>query len=285
MQHCFATILDREIHFTQWGSAVENKPSVVCWHGLARTCRDFDILAEALHTSLGLHVICPDTIGRGFSEWSPKPEEEYTIPHLALMAKGLLDSLNIKNVYWFGTSMGGMIGYIGGATVLRPYMRRLILNDIGPTICPDAIARIIATFEKPLLVDTMMEMEAKYTPYYKNNFGIQDDAYIRFLVQAGSRRTPEGKWTSHFDPKIVDMLRTKFNTGTDDMDDPWTLYDSLSCPVLTIRGANSDLLSEASLQKMAASGPKCKTVVFQNVGHAPAMNTPEQIDVVMKFFS
>ena len=58
-----------EIHVTEWGAA--DAPVVVAWHGLARTGRDMDALAQQLAPHY--RVICPDTLGRGLSQWSRAP--------------------------------------------------------------------------------------------------------------------------------------------------------------------------------------------------------------------
>ncbi|MDD2546168.1 MAG: alpha/beta hydrolase, partial [Burkholderiaceae bacterium] len=61
-----------EIHVTEWGDA--DAPAVIAWHGLARTGRDMDDLAQHL-AGQGWRVLCPDTLGRGLSEWSRAPAE------------------------------------------------------------------------------------------------------------------------------------------------------------------------------------------------------------------
>ena len=85
MSSNYITCLDREIHFTEWGSG--HAQTVIAWHGLARTGRDMDELAQ--HLSGRYRVICPDTIGRGYSQWSPAPLEEYQLSFYARLAHAL----------------------------------------------------------------------------------------------------------------------------------------------------------------------------------------------------
>ena len=61
----------RELHYTEWGA--QHDETVIAWHGLARTGRDMDDIAA--HLAQRYRVICPDTIGRGLSQWSPEPEQ------------------------------------------------------------------------------------------------------------------------------------------------------------------------------------------------------------------
>ncbi len=92
----------REVHVTEWGEG--NAECVIAWHGLARTGRDMDELAAYLATRY--RVICPDTIGRGLSQWSPQPEREYCLEFYGRLALSLADQLGLERFHWIGTSMG-----------------------------------------------------------------------------------------------------------------------------------------------------------------------------------
>ena len=101
----------REIHFMEWGAG--HADTVIAWHGLARTCRDMDDIAE--HLAQRYRVICPDTIGRGLSQWSPLPEAEYCLGFYVRLAVALVDQLGLDQFHWLGTSMGGAIGTLAAA--------------------------------------------------------------------------------------------------------------------------------------------------------------------------
>jgi pimeloyl-ACP methyl ester carboxylesterase len=90
---------------------------VIAWHGLARTGRDMDDIAA--HLAQRYRVICPDTIGRGLSQWSPEPAQEYCLAFYAQLAAALVDQLGLERVHWLGTSMGGAIGLKAAAGSLR----------------------------------------------------------------------------------------------------------------------------------------------------------------------
>ena len=96
----------REIHYTEWGAG--HAEVVVAWHGLARTGRDMDAIAA--HLATRWRVICPDTLGRDLSQWSPEPGAEYCLAFYEKLAVSLLDQLGIAQCLWLGTSMGGAIG-------------------------------------------------------------------------------------------------------------------------------------------------------------------------------
>jgi len=148
--------LGREIHFMEWGA--EHAETVIAWHGLARTGRDMDELAA--HLSRRYRVICPDTIGRGLSQWSSDPRNEYCLAFYARLATDLVDQLGLAQFHWVGTSMGGAIGTVCAAGPLRGRVRRLVLNDNGPELAAPAIERIKAYAGQPPAFDTVTELEA-----------------------------------------------------------------------------------------------------------------------------
>src|SRR3954471_4927328 len=134
----YAEVLGTELHYTEWGEG--QAETVVAWHGLARTGRDMDEIAAPLAPRY--RVICPDTIGRGLSQWSRDPVRDYCFAHYEQLAIGLLDQLGIERVHWLGTSMGGALGLRLAAGPLKGRIRRLVLNDIGPRLAPAAVERI-----------------------------------------------------------------------------------------------------------------------------------------------
>ena len=271
----YITCLGREIHFVEWGRP--DAPPLLMWHGLARTGRDFDDLASALSDTY--RIICPDTIGRGYSQWSPEPDAEYHLAFYARLAEALLDQLGIDRVRYVGTSMGGALGMVAGATTLKGRIERMVLNDVGTTLNQSAIERIKSYVGSPPQFDTMLEFETYmrkiYTPYSR-----QSDTQWRRMTETSSRRLPNGKITPHYDPAIV----RQFFVYPDDyvLGDA---YDALTMPVLLLRGENSDLLSAETAQAMTESGPRAQLEVVKGCGHAPCMNVPDQIAVVRKFLA
>ena len=157
----------REIHYTEWGAG--NASTVIAWHGLARTGRDMDELAA--HLSDRYRVICPDTLGRGLSQWSPAPREEYTLQFYARLAADLLDGLGLERVHWVGTSMGGAIGTVCASGLfqpsLKPRIRSLVLNDNAPRLADAALARIRSSAGHPPAFDSVLELEAFFRQVYK----------------------------------------------------------------------------------------------------------------------
>lgn len=271
----YVAVLGREIHYVEWGD--EAAPPVAMWHGLARTGRDFDALAAALAPTY--RVLCPDMIGRGLSQWSPAPEREYCLAFYADIAAGFADALGLGQFRWVGTSMGGAIGIKAASGRLSDRVSHLVLNDNGPKLADAAIARIRAYAGNPAAFATVTELEAYYRQVYKP-FGALTDAEWRRLAETSTRRLPDGRVTPHYDPAMV--MQFTHHPGDYDL---WPDYDRVAAKTLCLRGAESDLLLADVAEEMTRRGPKCRLVTVPGVGHAPALNVPDQIGVVAAFLA
>ncbi|HWH85084.1 MAG TPA: alpha/beta hydrolase [Burkholderiaceae bacterium] len=270
----YLTCEGRELHFTEWGA--QHRETVIAWHGLARTGRDMDELAA--HLARRWRVICPDTIGRGLSQWSPAPEREYCLAFYERLAVALVDQLGLDRFHWIGTSMGGAIGTRAAARALRGRVRRLILNDNGPELAPAAIARIRSYAGAPQAFATVSELEQYFRTVYRP-YGALTDAQWRLLTETSTRRLPDGRVTPHYDPSMV----MQFTHHADDYLQ-WDDWDALDIPVLCLRGEHSDLLLRETTEQMRRRGPCAAVVEIAGCGHAPALNTPEQWALVERFF-
>ena len=271
----------RDLHYTEWGGG--NAEVVIAWHGLARTGRDMDELAA--HLAQRYRVICPDTLGRGLSQWSPAPRDEYCLAFYARQAADLCEQLGLDPLHWIGTSMGGAIGTVCASGLWQPQMkariRSLVLNDNAPQLAAPAIERIKTYAGNPPAFDTVRELEAFFRQVYKP-FGWLSDAQWRRLAETSTRRLPDGRVTPHYDPAIVQQ----FHRASDDYL-LWDHYDALSVPVLCLHGADSDLVLPETLETMKLRGPgaagRLQVVDVPGCGHAPALNVPDQLDQISRF--
>ena len=265
----------REIHFTEWGEP--DRETVVAWHGLARTGRDMDDIAA--HLARHYRVICPDTIGRGLSQWSPHPEREYCLDFYARVAVSLLDALQVEQCHWLGTSMGGAIGLRLAGGALKGRIRRLVLNDMGPRIADAAVERIRAYAGKPPRFERVSELEQYFRTVYKP-YGWLSDEQWRRLAETSARRLPDGGVTTHYDPDMV--MQFVHHPGDYDQ---WDAYDRIEVPTLCLRGETSDLLLAETAEEMRRRGPRAVVVTIPGCGHAPALNVPDQLNLVERFFA
>ena len=280
----YLTCAGREIHVTEWGA--QHGKTVVAWHGLARTGRDMDELAAHL-SARGYRVLCPDTLGRGLSQWSPVPAQEYCLAFYARLAQELFDQLAIERAHWVGTSMGGAIGTVCAGGLLLPGMQAriqsLTLNDNAPELAQSAIDRIRAYAGSPPAFDTVLELEAFFRQVYKP-YGWLSDAQWRRLTETSTRRLPDGRVTPHYDPAMVQQ----FISHPDDYL-IWDHYEAIKVPVLCLHGVESDLVLPQTLQAMRQSGPGLRALLqvseIAGCGHAPALNVPAQLERVAAFIA
>ncbi|MEO7106605.1 MAG: alpha/beta hydrolase [Rhodoferax sp.] len=276
--------------FWEWGDPLATH-LVVCVHGLSRQARDFDVLAQALVAKAGgaLRVICPDVVGRGKSDWLADPQG-YQIPAYAGDMFALLTYLQpqTQTLDWVGTSMGGLIGMavFGQKQFPLPIpLRRLVLNDVGPSIQWEALARIGTYLGRSVKFDSLQQAaDAMWS--ISTSFGPHTPEQWLELSRHMVKPVPgsDTAVTLHYDPAIaVPFAAVTQEAAAQGEAMLWALYDGLQAQTLLLRGAQSDLLSPQTAQLMTERGPKARLVEFAGVGHAPTLIAPDQVDVVTHF--
>ena len=292
--HCLGQHGFHRMHYTDWGDPASPRV-VICVHGLTRHCRDFDFLAQAL--AADCRVVCPDVVGRGRSDWlyrkddygSPQYMADLTVllarasawpapaGWLGKLANFLTRRYGTRSIYWVGTSMGGMLGMLLAARPNSP-IRKLVVNDVGPFIPKESLGRIGAYVGKDPRFATLDELEA-YQREVSAPFGPLTDAQWHHLTRHGARQHADGKWGFCYDPDIA----TPFRKGPAQDVDLWSYWDTITCPTLITRGAESDLLLRATADEMQKRGPHARLVEFAGIGHAPMLMARDQIAVVRDF--
>jgi pimeloyl-ACP methyl ester carboxylesterase len=263
--------------YWQWGDPA-NSRVLVCAHGLTRQGRDFDTLARALCNDY--RVVCPDVVGRCRSD-RLDDAMGYALPTYVADMVSLLARVDADSVDWVGTSMGGLIG-LGVASLKGSPLRRLVLNDVGPVIQPQALQRIGGYLGQPARWDTL-EQAADAMWALSTGFGTHTREQWLALCEPQVKRDGDG-FLPRYDPAIA----VPFRAITPELAAAgeaalWQAYDALRCPTLLLRGADSDLLSRDTALAMSERGPKAQLVEFAGVGHAPTLVQEEQVQVVRKF--
>jgi pimeloyl-ACP methyl ester carboxylesterase len=268
--------------YKQWGNP-DNPKVLVCVHGVTRVSGDFDALARALSDEY--RVICPDIVGRGRSSQLAF-KNLYQIPQyvsdiVTLLAR-VLKPDQVQAVDWLGTSMGGLIGMVLASLPGNP-VRKLVLNDIGPTLNPVALARIGDYIGQDVRFPSF-DLAAKFIRDVSVTFGEHTDEEWHKLAADVLRQDADGSWIRHYDLGLA--LPFKSATPESAKSDEallWAAYDAIACPTLLVRGAESDLLSIETAQAMAARGPKAQLVELPGVGHAPTFTHADQIAIARQF--
>src|SRR5215831_13137657 len=298
----FSSLGPRGFHrvaYVEWGPH-DARHIVVCVHGLTRNSRDFDELARYLAVR-GCRVVCMDVVGRGDSDWLDNKADygftQYVSDAAMLLARitGTKASLFSRLqgaggehvIDWVGTSMGGLIGMMVAAEPGSP-IRGLVLNDVGPLIPWPALARLkLAAGGDGVRFASLDDVE-RYLRDACVSFGPLTDRQWRRLALHGSRRIRDF-YVLAYDPAIVSTMRSGGGAGVAfGADfffgiDLWKIWDEVKSPTLVLRGKESDLLLESTVQRMKERGPKMKAVEFPGIGHAPWLMTEDQIRPVADF--
>lgn len=263
------------LHYLDFGNP--SKPPLVCIHGLSGNAHNFDGLAP--HLANDYHVMSIDVRGRGDSEWGPPGE--YAPPVYVNDLSVMLEMLELDRVTLIGTSMGGIISMIfAGGYPQR--VERLVLNDIGPEIDPAGLKRITDYFtDAPNEFNDLAEVAA----YYRANYPFLANApepELREFVRWAVKPIGDGRLTWKIDPAVRNIPRTGTAARPMDM---WVPYARIAARTLVIRGAESDILSRDTAERMCRVLPGAKLAEIPGVGHAPTLSEPQSIAAITGFLA
>ncbi|MCQ8897310.1 alpha/beta hydrolase [Limnobacter humi] len=267
----------KKLAYREWGEP-DNPHVLLCVHGLTRSSQDFEHMGQTLGKRL--RVVAADMPGRGGSDWLGNGAL-YAVPNYVAACVALVARLNPGTLDWFGTSMGGLIG-MGYASLPDNPVRKLILNDVGPSLNFEALSRIGQYVGKsPVFADletaraAIKAISLPFGPHTETEWNTLCDSV---LVQT------EGGWTTHYDPLIgatFQGLTPDTVAASEGM--LWAAYSQIRAQTLVVRGEQSDLLSRATCQRMSTEGPKAQLKEIPGVGHAPTFMHADQIRIVEDF--
>lgn len=247
---------------------------VLCLPGLTRTMADFDYLVPHLPP---LRLIRMDYRGRGASDWTGAAT--YTVAQEARDVLALLDHLGLARAAILGTSRGGLIGMVLGATA-RDRIIGLCLNDVGPEIDRTGLSRISDYVGRNPAGRTHQD----YAERLSRSPGFAGVPMTRWLEEARhlSIETPDGL-RINYDPTLREAFLAAFDGPPVDL---WPLFDALAGrPLALIRGANSDLLTQATAAKMRARRPDMAFVEVPDRAHIPFLDEPQALDLLHRFLA
>ena len=283
---CSSTAGLHQVAYWEWPPrrVSEASQTILCAHGLTRNGRDFDALADALSETH--RVICIDFAGRGDSDWLKDPMlygvPQYVADAVTLIARLDLNRSNAANkaspLTWIGTSMGGLVGMVLAAMPSTP-ISALVLNDIGPELATEGVKRIGTyvgvtpdMFSYRQAADFVIGNSASFGSHTPEQWELFTRHYV---VEKGDR------WVFNYDPAISVPFKTSLNKAVN----LWPFYDAIKVPTHVLRGAQSDLFSEAIASQMTRRGPKASLSTLASIGHAPSLLVPDQIQIIEQFIN
>lgn len=263
------------------GSTSSRARPALCLAGLTRNGRDFHDLAIALSSSPSTPrtVYTLDSRGRGQSDFDPD-WRNYTI---SVEMLDVLDFITLTGLYdaaLIGTSRGGLITMLLAAA--RPTaIGAVVLNDIGPVIEHDGLARISGYVGRvPLPISwadaarMMRELNRRHFPEIPDH--VWEEAARQWYNEKNGKPAPG------YDPALGNALSV--------LDGPlpalWPQFEALKrVPLMAIRGEHSDILTAATVDEMRRRHPAMATIMVPGQGHAPLLKDAATIEAVRHFLA
>lgn len=269
------------LHARHYPSPGSRRRPLVCLAGLTRNCRDFHDLASALslNSEAGRDVYALDYRGRGRSQSDPDWKNYSIFTEL----NDTLDFMALKGLHRagiLGTSRGGLIAMLMG--VLRPTaLGTVILNDIGPVIERDGLARIVAYVGRIPIPNSWDEAARMVAGMHQRGFTAVPEAQWEEIARQ-LFNDDHGLPAPGYDPNLAKAVSILDSPPPD----LWPQFMSLArLPVLALRGANSDMISAATLDEMRRRHPRLETVTIRGQGHAPLLKDAASIATIAEFLA
>lgn len=248
---------------------------ILALSGLSRNSTDFDYAAPHLADT---RLIRMDYRGRGRSEWSGA--ETYTIATEASDAIALLDHLGVGRTGVIGTSRGGLIAMVL-ASMEKDRLAGVCLVDIGPEIATEGLEVIKAYIGRNPAQKSYSEAISMRADLLA---GFEDVPESRWAEEVRKHyvETPEGL-RINYDPALRDAVLAGGEAPAPDL---WPLFDAMAgLPLALIRGANSNLLSQATAAEMARRRPDMIRADVPGRGHVPFLDEPEAVDALRQWIA
>lgn len=274
----FASSDGLRLHYRDYAAVAPGRLPVLCLPGLTRDSRDYADLASRLR--LRRRVLCADLRGRGRSQHDPNWRNYHSGTYLADLDRLLADA-GVERCVFVGTSLGGILTMLMAAT--RPgCVAAAILNDIGPELDTAGLVRIASYVGCQPPVQSWDDATALVRATYEVTLpGLTDEQWAAFARR--SYTDVDGVPRLDMDPNIGEALRTTPPSMAPDL---WEAFRALATvPTLVLRGATSDILAPATLDRMRALKPDLVHVEVAHRGHVPLLDEPEAVAAIDAFLA
>lgn len=255
------------------------KPPVLCLPGLTRNARDFETLAARLAPRW--RVLCPDMRGRGDSAYAKESTSYHPLQYVDDV-NALLEAAEVDRFVAIGTSLGGLMTMLLAARGAER-IAAAVLNDIGPEIEPEGLARIVDYVGQGRSFPTWMHAARALQETHAAAFPKFDISDWLAMAKRVMTLGQNGRIVFDYDMKIAEPFA---QTPTGEAVDLWPAFEALaSRPLLIIRGGISDLFSAATLTRMVERAPVSEAVTLPEVGHAPTLDEPEAVAAIERLLA
>jgi pimeloyl-ACP methyl ester carboxylesterase len=267
-----------QLYYRDYATAAPGQLPVLCLPGLTRNSRDFEHVAVRLQARR--RVLCADLRGRGRSQHDPQWQNYHPGTYLGDIAR-LLEHAGVERCVFFGTSLGGILTMLTAAT--QPgRVTAAILNDIGPEVDPAGLARISSYVGRAPPTRTWDEAVTLVRATYEYTLpGLTDEQWLDYTRR--SYTDVDGVPRLDMDPNIGEAVRAAPAAAAPDL---WPVFAALKpLPTLVLRGESSDILSQATLDRMQQEKPDLVRVEVPNRGHVPLLDEAEAVMAIDQFLA
>ncbi|MCC2110820.1 MAG: alpha/beta hydrolase [Hyphomicrobiales bacterium] len=241
---------------------------VILLHGGGQTRHSWQETAIRLATS-GFRAVTVDQRGHGESDWVTTGA--YHFHDFAADAAFLMRAVSNRfgrRPVMVGASLGGIASLLAAAGEEEPAIESLVLVDITPRIDPVGVARILAFMSDRLehgfeTVEEAAEAVAAYMPHRKRPRSLSG-------LKKNLRRDPDGRYRWHWDPRFLNGRRSVDRGAAHFEEELVEAAKRLSMPVLLVRGAQSELVSESHVREFLDLAPHARYVDVSGAGHMVA---------------
>ena len=262
-QEKHVTVNGVRLRYLDWGS--EGKPPLVCLHGHTGQAHIWDEFAEA--ASSAYHVYAVDQRGHG---GSGRAGDGYARDRFVEDLAAFVDALGLSRFTLAGLSMGGWHSLL--YTADNPdRVERIVIVDIAPEPNPASAASRASRPPTPMEFATLDDAAA----WTREGNPWASDARLRKDIEDKTKRREDGSWTWKADPEL-------FNRPLPDMTDPdligryWKAVETIPCPILEVRGADSGLVADETLERMKRVGAAFDWVDVADAGHVVTVDKPQE---------
>jgi pimeloyl-ACP methyl ester carboxylesterase len=254
-------------HYLEWGSP--DRPLILMLHGGSQQAHSWDFVNLPL--SEHYHILALDQRGHGDSDWAP--DGDYSIEGHQRDIDGFVETLGLSGFHLVGHSMGGRNSYVW-ASRHPGVLKSLVIVDTGPEAQHRGRNRIQSFRELPDELDSLDEFAQRVQEYTGRTLE-QTLGALKYSI----RQRPDGTWTWKYDK----LLRTPGQrTPQWTAEQLWETVARITCPTLVLRGGDSDIFAEETMEKMRQVIPDCATVTIPRAGHLVAGDNPVDFLVAVR---
>lgn len=249
-------VLGVNVHYRDEGSG----PVLLLIHGTFSSLHTYDDWTKHLKTKF--RIIRFDMPGFGLT--GPNPSDEYSIELFVSFFKNFLDQLEIKECSVVGNSLGGWLAW-EYALSDQERVKKLILLDAAGYINDN-------NYPLPFVI--------AQTPVLRNVFNFIPKAVVRRFTRQvffDQTKVTENVIERYYNlihregnkEAFVKIANTRYKQNTHSLRD-------LKIPVLVQWGHEDRWLDVEHAYKFQKDIPDCQLIIYEEVGHIPMEEIPEE---------